>query len=156
MKLNKDSLVLKSSLSFLTTLAAFFAFKTSVLASTGNLTIEIDGLKNQSGQVCLSLFSKSEGFPIESEKAVKTKCVEITATPLQITFDNLEYGNYAIAVLHDANKDNKINTNFLGIPSEGFGFSKNPPLRMGAPEFNETAFPFIGGSANIQIKLNYL
>jgi uncharacterized protein (DUF2141 family) len=140
----------------LTTLGAFLSLTPVSLASTGNLTVEIDGFKNQSGQVCLSLFTKAEGFPKQSEKAEETKCVQITQTPLEVTFKDLQFGKYAIAVLHDANSDNKINSNFLGIPNEGFGFSKNPELSMGAPKFNQAAFFLNSDSTNIQIKLRYL
>jgi uncharacterized protein (DUF2141 family) len=135
---------------------AFFCPTPTGFAATGNLTVEIDGLKKQSGQVCLSLFTRAEGFPSQSDKAVKTQCVAATQIPLTVTFREVRFGNYAIAVLHDANNDNKMNTNFLGIPSEGIGFSKNPPVGMGPPEFNQVAFPLISSNTNIQIRLRYL
>ncbi|ARV62876.1 hypothetical protein BZZ01_05905 [Nostocales cyanobacterium HT-58-2] len=120
------------------------------------LTVEIDGLRNRQGQVCLSLFTSGRGFPSNSSNAVQNQCTAITATPLFITFKNLQPGSYAVAVLHDANSDNKANRNGLGIPVEGFGFSENPVILTGPPKFNDAAFLVAGSTTNIQIKLNYL
>jgi uncharacterized protein (DUF2141 family) len=120
------------------------------------LNIEIQGLKNQKGQVCLNLFASSRGFPTNSSKAVQSQCVAIANTPLTVTFKNLQPGNYAVAVLHDTNNDKQANRNGLGIPLEGFGFSENPVILTGPPRFNDAAVLVAGSTTNIQIQLNYL
>ncbi|MEH1941568.1 MAG: DUF2141 domain-containing protein [Nostoc sp.] len=119
----------------------------------GELTVEIDGLKNKKGQVCISLFATSEGFP--SDRGLQKQCSKITATPLDITFENLKAGNYAVAVFHDQNDDGTFNSNAFGIPEEGFGFSRNPEIRTSAPKFSEAAFLVAGPNTNIQIQLKY-
>ncbi|KYC41284.1 hypothetical protein WA1_22635 [Scytonema hofmannii PCC 7110] len=126
------------------------------LTQKSQLTVEINGLKNRQGQVCLSLFASSRGFPSNSSSAIQSQCVAIAATPLSVTFKNLQPGSYAVAVLHDTNKDNKANRNGLGIPIEGFGFSENPVIRTGPPRFNDAAVLVAGSTTNIQIQLNYL
>lgn len=120
----------------------------------GKLTVEIDGLKNKQGQVCVSIFASSEGFP--SDRSLKKQCTKITGTPLPITFENLKAGSYAIAVFHDQNDDGTLNSNVFGIPSEGFGFSSNPEIRTRAAKFSEAAFLVAGPDTNIQIQLKYL
>jgi uncharacterized protein (DUF2141 family) len=126
----------------------------SSLAS--DLTIELDGLKDREGQVCLSLFDSSKGFPDREKNAVQKQCVPNDNAPLLVTFKNIPLGSYAVAVLHDANQDNKINSNFFGIPTEGFGFSGNPTIISGPPKFNESAVLVTGASTTIQIQLTYL
>ena len=54
---------------------------------------------------------------------------------MRVTFKSLSPGNYAIAVLHDENNDRQANRNFLGLPTEGFGFSRNPAIGVSAPGF---------------------
>jgi uncharacterized protein (DUF2141 family) len=120
------------------------------------LTIKVEGLRNQKGQLCVSLFGDSQGFPTKSHLAIETKSVEITGIPSQVIFDNLEPGNYAVAILHDENGDGQLNCNFLGIPTEGFGFSQNPAIRVGVPKFAESTFIVASPKTNIQVKLNYL
>ncbi|WP_258001568.1 DUF2141 domain-containing protein [Fischerella thermalis] len=121
-----------------------------------NLTITIDGLKNQRGQICLNLFSNSEGFPTSGDRALQSASMKITDTVPTITFQNLPAGKYAVAVIHDANCDGKLNCNFLGIPTEGFGFSRNPKIRIGSPEFAEAAIVVEGANTHIQIQMRYL
>lgn len=126
------------------------------VVQNSQLTVEIDELRNQQGQVCLSLFASGKGFPSNGAEAVQTRCVAITAMPLFVTFGNLQPGSYAVAILHDVNSDKKANRNFLGIPLEGFGFSGNPVIRTGPPKFNDAVVLVAGPSTNIQIQLNYL
>ncbi|MEC4816969.1 MAG: DUF2141 domain-containing protein [Scytonema sp. PMC 1069.18] len=128
----------------------------AVIKQNSQLTVEIEGLRNQKGQVCLSLFASSTGFPDNATKAVENRCVAITAKTLSVTFQNLRPGSYAVAVLHDVNRDNTANRNGLGIPLEGFGFSENPVILTSPPRFNDAAVLVAGSNTNIQIRLNYL
>ncbi|MEH2241535.1 DUF2141 domain-containing protein [Nostoc sp.] len=121
----------------------------------GKLTVEIDGLKNKEGQVCASIFTSSEGFPSDRDRGLQKQCSKITNTPLTITFENLKAGSYAVAIFHDQNNDGTLNSNGLGIPSEGFGFSCNPEIRTRAPKFSEAAFVVAGPNTYIQIQLKY-
>ncbi|WP_254173022.1 DUF2141 domain-containing protein [Planktothrix pseudagardhii] len=120
------------------------------------ITLSIDGLKNKNGQVCVSLFASNKGFPSNGDDAIQKRCTRITEVPVIMTFDNLQPGSYAIAVLHDANNDKTANRNGLGIPIEGFGFSKNPAILTGPPKFNDAAVVVAGDNTNINIKLQYL
>ncbi|MBD2022228.1 DUF2141 domain-containing protein [Leptolyngbya sp. FACHB-36] len=125
-------------------------------AERSSLTVTISGLRNQKGQVCLSLFSEGQGFPGSSDRAIESQCVSVISTETAVTFRNLNAGSYAVAVIHDANKDGTLNKGFLGIPKEGFGFSRNPRIRIGPPSFRDAAISVSGTSTNIMIQLKYL
>jgi uncharacterized protein (DUF2141 family) len=153
------------------------------IPSSGSLTAEVTGLKNTNGQVCFSLFNSGEGFPNNPEAMVATQCVSAATTPTKttesgsleressetmtesttesptvafsVTFANLELGTYAVSVLHDENGDNQLNTGSFGIPTEGFGFSQNPVIQAGAPEFSEAAVVVAGPSSTTEIELVY-
>ncbi|MBC1236021.1 MULTISPECIES: DUF2141 domain-containing protein [Nostoc] len=122
----------------------------------GKLTVEIDGLKNKEGEVCASIYNSSQGFPNQRDRVLQKQCVAITDTPLLMTFENLKAGNYAVAVIHDRNSDRTLNRNSLGIPIEGFGFSRNPEIKTSAPKFSEAVFLVAGPNTNIQVQLKYL
>ena len=89
-------------------------------AGKSSLMVTIDGVKNKNGQVCLSLFSQSPGFSDRQDRAVAVRCIRSGDVSRGITFENLDPGSYAVALLHDANSDGKINTGLLGILTEGF------------------------------------
>ena len=122
----------------------------------GNLTVQIDGLKNTEGQVCVSIFANSQGFPSNSDRVLKRQCTKIADNSLEVTFNNLQAGSYAVAVIHDQNQDQILNRNNLGMPIEGFGFSRNPEVRTSPPKFRDAAFVLAGPNTVIQIQLKYL
>ena len=124
--------------------------------ANGCLTVEINGLRNQNGIVCLTLFSGEEGFPNQSNCAIASHCVEAKDASVSATFEQLSPGEYAVAVIHDDNEDGKLNTGLFGIPKEGFGFSRNPRIGMSAPKFEETAISVSGENTKIKIEMNYL
>ncbi len=120
------------------------------------LTIEVTGLKNSQGNVCLSLFVDERGFPGQAESAIASRCIQAEETSVKTQFAGLTPGRYAIAVIHDADSDGKLDTGFLGFPVEGFGFSRNPRITIGAPSFQDTALLVTGEFIEIQIDLRYL
>ena len=122
------------------------------IPTSGSLRVDISGLKNSDAQVCLSLFDGSAGFPDDSEAVVATQCVD-ASTPTA-TFEALSMGTYAVTVFHDENGDGQINRGTFGIPTEGFGFSRNPAIGTSAPKFYETAV-FVFGDTTTQIDMIY-
>nr|WP_071190729.1 DUF2141 domain-containing protein [Trichormus sp. NMC-1] len=121
-----------------------------------NLIVNVNGIKNQTGKICASLFHQSKGFPSDSKKALQFQCIEMKEPPQKLIFKNLKAGNYAVALIHDANADGILNSNSFGIPTEGFGFSNNPLILTGPPKFNNAAVLVVGPSTDIQIQLQYL
>jgi uncharacterized protein (DUF2141 family) len=124
--------------------------------ATGNLTVSVEGLRNRQGQVCLSLFNQGQGFPSQGANAVQTRCVKASGSSVKVRFSQLAPGSYAVAVLHDANGDSQANRNRLGIPTEGFGFSRNPRIVTGPPKFKDAMIQVSGSNTATQIQLRYL
>ncbi|MBD2343300.1 DUF2141 domain-containing protein [Anabaena subtropica] len=122
----------------------------------GKLTVEIDGLNNNEGQVCVSIFASSQGFPNDRQRVLKRQCTQISEIPLKMTFDDLKAGSYAVAVIQDLNGDGTLNRNSLGMPVEPFGFSRNPDVRTSAPKFGDAAFVLAGPNTIIQIQMKKL
>jgi uncharacterized protein (DUF2141 family) len=48
-------------------------------------------------------------------------------------------GSYAIAFFHDADDDGEMDRGAFGIPTEGYGFSRNVGGGLSAPSFREAA-----------------
>ena len=125
------------------------------LPQKGDLTIAITQLRNQKGQVCVKLFSDRRSFPSGDDKGIPVQCVQITGIPLTVTFKNIPLGSYAVSLFHDENGDRTINRNGIGIPLEGFGFSRNPVIRAAPPKFGDAAILVFGQNTNIQIQMTY-
>jgi uncharacterized protein (DUF2141 family) len=123
---------------------------------TSNLEIKFNSLRNSNGRVCLTVFSGPKGFPAGGKGSSLRASRCIAAKSGVATFTNLPLGNYAIAAIHDSNSDGKLNTNALGLPSEGFGFSNNPPLRYGPASFSDSQVFVSGTKTVVQIQMRYL
>lgn len=144
----------KFNVFLLATLSGLIPF--SVQAQpTAKLTVVIDGLRHQSGQVCLRVYSGEQGFPGSARGVVQSGCTKVTGTVASKHFYGLKPGSYAVALYADKNSDSKLNTNFLGIPSEGFGISNNPKAKTRAPKFTEASFD-LNQNKTINITMQYL
>ena len=62
----------------------------------------------------------------------------------------LRPGRYALALFLDANKNQKLDTNMVGAPKERFGFTNNPKIMFGAPNFSECEFEVVAGKKQLQ------
>jgi uncharacterized protein (DUF2141 family) len=116
--------------------------------------VEIAGLRDAKGVVRLCLTSRRDDFPDCKKGGAVAGEVRSGRGVLTYTFHNVPAGTYAIASFHDANGDRKLNT-ALGIPKEGFGFSRNPSIKPRAPRFDECNFTVNGHSAH-RIVMKYM
>ena len=123
-------------------------------APLASLDVEITGLRSAKGVVQLCLTTDAGAFP-DCGKGGGIRRTLPAAAP-RVRFEDLAPGDYAVAVIHDANANAKLDT-MLGIPKEGFGFSRNPAIRFGPPRFAAARFavPAGGGTAQ-QIRIRYL
>lgn len=99
--------------------------------SQHTLTITIKGLKNNIGHVHLE-FSNAKGEKISgfTQSIVNNQSV--------IVINNIKSGNYTFKYFHDENKNKRLDTNFIGMPKEGFGFSNNAKGMFGPPDLEKT------------------
>lgn len=104
-------------------------------APTGELEVRIDGLRNSRGVVQACLGSNPRFFPDCSRDPTALK-LKIPASSQQLRFTNIVPGRYALTLFHDENANLRLDM-VLGIPREGFGFSRNPKIRFGAPKFGQ-------------------
>lgn len=135
---------------------AGLALLASLPAATGTteLSVDIANLRSAKGLVRVCLTADPTNFPacIDDADAVTRS---IPASAHSIRFDGLPRGDYAVAVIHDENGNRKLDT-FVGIPREGFGFSRNPPIGFGPPHFAAARFT-LGSDAGVQqVRMHYL
>ncbi|MFJ1258682.1 DUF2141 domain-containing protein, partial [Cupriavidus sp. CuC1] len=67
----------------------------------------------------------------------------------------VDWGTYSIAAAHDENMNGKLDTNALGIPMEGYGFSNDAKGWLSAPTFSAASFSYDGQNLDMTITLHY-
>ncbi len=150
-------------LSKITALAiATFTSLTSIqlvnAAPAQTLTVVVNGIKHQKGQICIGVYSqdKEKGFPSNTSNVLQGVCKKITGSTLKHQFSGLKPGNYAVAIVDDQNGDRKVNKDFFGIPTEGFGISNNPTvsIQTGTPKFRDASFA-VNKNTTVNITVKY-
>ncbi|MBL7665211.1 MAG: DUF2141 domain-containing protein [Bacteriovoracaceae bacterium] len=108
-------------------------------ANTQTLKLCFKNLKEQNAIIQIAIHNSPETFLKEDKTPYRIQsfvyhpdepCTDLEVPP----------GRYAIAFFHDENDNQKLDENFLGIPNEAFGFSKNPKITFGPPTFNDVVF----------------
>ncbi|MBK6263849.1 DUF2141 domain-containing protein [Marivirga sp. S37H4] len=128
---------------------------TQLHAQENRLTIYIVGLKSTKGQVILDIFDKENGYPMKTENAILRKKLAIPENGKVVFYiDGLENGEYAFALIHDQNNNDKLDVNFIGIPKEGAAASNNAEGFMGPPDYKDAMFNFTE-YAEMTIKILY-
>ena len=122
------------------------------LADNARMTVQIDGLRDDSGNLRVSLYREPDSFRKE-DRAFKLLSQPARKGKTSLVFDDIPPGRYALMAYHDANDDNKLNLRFGMFPQEGYALSNNPQV-VGPPRFNDSAFDFPaadGAPINLQI-----
>jgi uncharacterized protein (DUF2141 family) len=120
------------------------------------LRIRVEGLRNDKGQLLLSLFNQTTGFPDQPELSFRQMKIGLhPAQQPEGVWTNLPAGRYAVALLHDEDEDGRCNVNWLGIPTEGIGVSSRKNIFWGKPKFQSASF-WLTRDTTITIHVHYL
>ncbi len=115
------------------------------------LTIRVQGIPDSMGDVRVGVYDSPAKF--RSSTGVAYQKVQAAEKGNMTIRLSLQPGSYAVAVFHDANANGKLDTNFLGIPTEVYGFSNNARGTFGPPDFNDCLIT-ITGPTTISIRLD--
>ena len=115
--------------------------------------LTVENLRNARGMLRLCVTSDPRYFPdCTDDPAAVSRSV--AATERSVAF-SLPAGRYAVSLIHDENGNGKLDT-MLGIPREGFAFSRNPAIRFGPPRYDEVSFEIGGGRSAQTLRVRYL
>jgi uncharacterized protein (DUF2141 family) len=127
----------------------------SAAATPGaDLEIAIEKVRNRKGVLHLCLTREPVHFP-DCKKDPRAVTRTVPAGNGRIRIDGLVPGGYALAILHDENRNNKLDV-LVGIPREGFGFSRNPVVRFGAPKFRQVRIDLRPGFTRETVRMQYV
>lgn len=118
------------------------------------LEVELDGLRNARGVIQACLTQKRQRFP-DCAGDPHAMRITVPAKNGRLTFAGVQAGDYALALFHDQNANGRLDT-LLGIPREGFGFSRNPLVRFGAPRYDQVSIELAPGFTRLRVRLQYM
>jgi uncharacterized protein (DUF2141 family) len=125
-----------------------------VAAQAGQLNLTITGARNTDGIVRCGLFASAAGFR-EPGKEASEATGKISGDRAACSFKSVPDGTYAIAVFHAERGERRMDIGLFGKPKQGVGFSRNPSITFGPPNFDAASFTVGAAPVNLTIKLNY-
>ncbi len=107
------------------------------IKNASTFTLKIEGVEVAKGEIRIAVFNSEDTYTKEPVYAV---VLPVNDNVLEWQVPDLPFGEYAIAVYHDKNKNGKLDTNLLGIPKENYGFSNNARGRFGPASWKDAMF----------------
>lgn len=120
-------------------LFAIMLISFSGIAQQAKITVKVKGIKDVKGKMSIALFSDEDEY---KSKDIYTlaESVPINSKDFSFTFSEVQNGVYAVKVYHDVDSDEVLDTNWIGMPKEPFGFSNDAKGKMGPPSFEAASF----------------
>ncbi len=127
---------------------------TAASAPPPTVEVNVTGLRNTKGQLLVCLTTNPKAFPDCSKDKASVRMAVKAADAGDFSIHAPATGTYAIAVVHDENSNNKMDL-ALFLPKEGFGFSRNPTITVGAPSFKSASFA-VASDMRQSIRMKYM
>jgi uncharacterized protein (DUF2141 family) len=124
-------------------------------SSCDSLCFRVVNLRNDHGKVICTIFNSPDAFPSDDKKALRSISAPIRDRSAVCEFRGLPPGIYAVVAFHDENSNGEFNQNWLGMPQEGFGFSRDAPARFSPPKFKSASVSYAGGRFETVIHIRY-
>lgn len=124
-----------------------------VAQAAAPITVEVTNVRNARGKVLVAVCTQAQ--------FLKTDCTWNGETParpgtVRVTLPNVPAGTYAIQAFHDENNNEDTDQNFLGIPKEGVGFSRDAKIVFGPPKWRDAQFVHQGRPEAMSFRLRYM
>lgn len=138
------------TLPILISVAALFASFASS-ASAGELSVTVTGIAQDKGEVMVTIFNQKTPW---LKQALMKQKVAAKGTAVEVKFDHLPDGDYAVSAIHDLNGNGGLDTNAIGMPTEPYGFSNDAAGNFGPPSFEQAKFSVDQAKKSISLRVN--
>ncbi len=115
------------------------AADTPVNAELSSLVVVVAGFPDDEGMARIALMLGKQEYESEDEGPHRAS-LSISGGRVEWKLSDLRHGEYAIQVFHDANANEELDSSWMGAPKEHYGFSNNPPRRLGPAKWKDAKF----------------
>ena len=120
--------------------------------ASATLTIHVENVLPAGGVLRLGLYDAAR-YPDDNSKPIASADVPATPGETVITLHGIAPGVYAIQTFQDVNANDKMDTSWLGLPLEPFGFSQDVTPFLSKPSFDEVKFTLAAGENSLVLHL---
>lgn len=121
-------------------------------ARPADLFVTVTGVRSDRGMIAVAVCDKAH--------FLRAQCpchAAVAAKPGQVTVrvPNVPPGTWAVEAYHDEAGAGRLEFSLLGMPKQGFGFSRDAPMHFGPPRFAEAAFTLSEADGALTVPLHY-
>jgi len=129
-----------------------FILAAPALASDGehSILINIKNIKTAKGSILVAVYNNPGDY---MKNPAFSQIVPVTAAGELVINTIIPFGSYSITIFHDVNDNRSLDTNFIGIPKEPYGFSNDAKAPFGPPSFEASTFDFYENNSKIDVTL---
>ena len=124
-------------------------------ARAAELTVAVSGINSAGGRIYVALHRAADGVKFPDSKGQVAGVWRMARKGgFSVTFTGLEPGRYAVNGFHDDNGNGDLDTNLLGIPTEGYGFGNGATGLFGPASFDASSVA-LKEAATIRLPIGY-
>lgn len=125
----------------------------ATIGPAATLRVTIEGLRDHKGLLHFCLTRNLDYLKCDADQGAVR--LSVPAATGQVVFEHMVPGEWSLLLIHDSNGNGKLDKRF-GLPREGFGFSRNPAIRFGAPSADDVRFALPAGESHQGIRVRYI
>ncbi len=134
-------------------LASLILLGATLPAQAAKLTVTVENVRNDQGDIRLSVFASPAEWPSHSTTEHDLVMPAHSGT---VVFNlDLPPGTYAINGFHDENRNLEFDRTAIGLPEEGYFFSDDAKPFLSAPSFGAASFSLPPDGATISTHVVY-
>ena len=121
-------------------------------AGTTRLVIEVETAKWENELLYLAVFQASEDF-LETDRWIESMVIPVVIPVTRVVFEDVRTVPSAISAFIDLERDETLTRNFIGLPSEPWGFSNDQSVILGLPSFEDAAVELQAPSTLVRFRM---
>lgn len=122
-------------------------------AGAATLVVEMSGVENDHGLVRVAVYTLDT---FTTKHCAFTAATPARAGMVTVSVDGVPPGRYAAQAYHDEDGNGRLRRGLFGIPTEAIGFSRDAPVRLGAPRFEDAAIEVCEPTTTIRLRLRHV
>jgi uncharacterized protein (DUF2141 family) len=124
-------------------------------ASSVRLYVDVENVRSGEGLIAVTLYADNRSKFLAKRGSLYVGRVPAKAGTTSVCIHVPKTGTYALAVYHDADADRRFDRTGIGLPAEGFGFSNNPRVFLGMPNWGSVRLGVPKTDLRTMVRLRY-
>ena len=119
-------------------------------ASAATVEVHVTGVAAGKGKVSVAVCDQAHFL----KQCAYSGSVPAQGAAVTVSVPGVPAGTWAVLAFQDENENGELDRNFIGIPKENYGFSRDARGKFGPPSFEDAAIPVRDDPTVATVKLH--